>query len=403
MIKTEFLRLFFYIYLAKYIKARYFNNKIVTDCIVWDNNLITFHNFELKFKKSVYFGKVEEKCDYSWRHMGYDVIPPFPPYLYYLEGKPICRDNDKLYILEENGNCNGKYGDYDVLLIKNKSEDKCNDNSDYYMRNLKKKYKKYISEDKKKLFKQVTNYSMDNLFNELYFSDTCFLKQVLSKDRFVKSNLNKKGLHIFRIILAEAIYHNIMYNKFNGYVPVVFKNWLEDGYLILDYDKEKYYLEEILKNITFNKIPKNLPFVEKSIKHIKNDHQYIFHVDTFHSIVKMWIYDKDIKLENGPLNFIKGSNKNDFKKLKYLYKETYDNSYNVIKEPSVRLKNNNVYDPSLYLPILPLNNTEKTLIIADTSGFHCRGFAKEGTIRKYLRPNWDNNDGGLHRINFFIN
>jgi len=52
-------------------------------------------------------------------------------------------------------------------------------------------------------------------------------------------------------------------------------------------------------------------------------------------------------------------------------------------------------------PVLPLQGTESTLIIADTSGLHCRGLAKSGTRRTALRPMGALNDGGVKRYNPF--
>ena len=402
MFYKNLIKILSYYVFIRYTLFIYFNETKITDCIIWkkfSNN----YDFNIKFKNKIYYGTVNKVCNFSWRDVGYDVIPPFPPYLYYLNNKPICKYDGKLYFLNNDGNCNNKFGNYKVLLI-NKKIINCYNNLDY-KNILKNNYKNFISEDEKKLFFSVTNYSMDNLFYELYNTKkSCLLKNILSKDRFVDSFYNIKGLHIFRIILADSIYHKSLLKKFNNNIPKIYKLWKKNGFLILDYEKEKYYLKEILQNISLNlELPQTMNFIKKSMIHQKKDHQYEYHMDTFHSIIKMWIYESDMKLKNGPLYFVKSSNNNDFTKLKYLFNVTKNNDLYIIREPSIRLKNKDIYKNSLYLPMLPLNNSQKTLIIADTSGFHCRGYAKEGTERNYWRPGWENNDGGLHRINFFIN
>ena len=44
-----------------------------------------------------------------------------------------------------------------------------------------------------------------------------------------------------------------MLKKFNNNnIPKIYNLWKKNGFLILDYEKEKYYLKEILQNISLN-------------------------------------------------------------------------------------------------------------------------------------------------------
>ena len=56
--------------------------------------------------------------------------------------------------------------------------------------------------------------------------------------------------------------------------------------------------------------------------------------------------------------------------------------------------------PNEILPVLPLDDFERTLIIADTSGIHHRGYAKPGTIRRTIRVQ-DDMQGGIRRVDPF--
>jgi len=52
-------------------------------------------------------------------------------------------------------------------------------------------------------------------------------------------------------------------------------------------------------------------------------------------------------------------------------------------------------------PVLPLPGVARTLVIADTSGLHCRGRAPAGTRRVAMRPMGAHNDGGAKRTDPF--
>lgn len=56
--------------------------------------------------------------------------------------------------------------------------------------------------------------------------------------------------------------------------------------------------------------------------------------------------------------------------------------------------------PDVLRPVLPLNQFQRTLIIADTSGIHHRGYAAPGTVRQTYRVQSELN-GGLKRTNPF--
>ena len=72
--------------------------------------------------------------------------------------------------------------------------------------------------------------------------------------------------------------------------------------------------------------------------------------------------------------------------------------FKAIKEPSLRYRGNSIEDgmSDEIHAVLPLDTFSKTLIIADTSGIHHRGYAIPGTRRQTYRVQ-AGLDGGLPR------
>jgi len=142
-----------------------------------------------------------------------------------------------------------------------------------------------------------------------------------------------------------------------------------------------------------------LKWVNRPVTHIAGDSQYDMHVDTFHAAYKIWIYQNETTVEQGPLNFVKGSHINTKGKLKWLYEVTVPPAKHVLKEPSIRL---NTKETNLGFGEREVMTTPPSaFIIADTSAFHSRGLAEPGTVRYAMRIEGPY-DGGLPRKNPFF-
>jgi hypothetical protein len=104
------------------------------------------------------------------------------------------------------------------------------------------------------------------------------------------------------------------------------------------------------------------------------------HSDTFFNTHKVWFFIEPVKLENGPLCFVPGTNRLSLKRLMFDYKksihfeELMDYSFRV--EPKDR-SFLGCMEKALICP-------ENTLVIANTRGFHRRGYAKAGHTRKQI-------------------
>ena len=165
-------------------------------------------------------------------------------------------------------------------------------------------------------------------------------------------------------------------------------------------------------------------WVERAVVHASGDAQYDLHQDTFHQIVKLWVYPAGIEHHHGPLHVVRGSHRCTPGKLRWLFSRTRTVEAQLMAEPSLRLSGlpepassseeslggeecEDLYQNEADLgfgpavPVLPLAGVRRTLVVADTSGLHRRGAAEPGVERAALRPKGLKNDGGVLRQNPF--
>lgn len=131
------------------------------------------------------------------------------------------------------------------------------------------------------------------------------------------------------------------------------------------------------------------------------DEQRNLHSDSPYPKFKCWIYINDINENNGAFQYVEYSNKITDKMLDFYYnfsnlQRTDPNFINHTehgkngKIGSPRLFINNINNENLILkemnlkPPISLNYPKNTLIIANTFGFHKRGFCKEKNRRIML-------------------
>jgi len=308
-----------------------------------------------------------------------------------------------------------------ILQVKDGNDQKqdLNDDDDDILRNklmedIEKRIQLYLSEDDKKLIESISGYSVEELTNDLNIKNVTsidVLSRILSMDRFIPHDtLNTKGLSLLRALLAEQMTRTRRRQlELNSHPDTV--AWERDGVLLKDFD---YYtdkhneqeFEGLLQMVAASKSVSvgNFEWVERNVTSVANDPQREPHIDTFHSVVKMWVYEKGVVTNaTGPLHFMKGSNRNTRSKLEWIYNVSLPPATEAIKEPSLRFRGDSTMftDMNILRPVLPLNEFHRTLVIADTSGIHHRGLAVPGTVRKTIRLS-SGNDGGLPRINPYM-
>lgn len=126
------------------------------------------------------------------------------------------------------------------------------------------------------------------------------------------------------------------------------------------------------------------PSKGSSETNINSDPQKNLHSDTFQPTVKGWLYLEDVHMENGPFHFVKGSHKATEKRAQWEYEmslKASGNNDSYTQKGSFRISREELAALDLPEPTtftVPAN----TLVMADTSGFHSRGQAKSGTMRR---------------------
>lgn len=384
--------------------------------LYYDNiNNIQFYNDKIKV----------DNIDIRWRYISDDVIPPIPELTLKTNNYSLCLKNNKIGLLsyEENyGKCGIKEnntinyidGGNFYIIEKYKHNDCINKNKEYLEYHFNYLLRNFIKSKDIIQIEKITNYSYFNIIKELKNLDYCDLIEILSSTRFYNHKLNKRGLHLIRYILSENIYY---YNLLkDNIIDEDLKKWITDGILIKDFNiKYRKYYYKLIKKINLDQNLPPFPFklIPRDVVIRKNDPQNNLHIDTFSKIIKIWFFDNNHNKEDlGPLNFVKGSHRSSYNKLSWLYYYGQENNSNAINEPSFRLENiDNNTEIDNYInhiktqqePIYALNNTNLSIVIADTSAFHCRGKGKLGNIRKSWRIEGDN-DGGIKRRNpFYLN
>ena len=104
------------------------------------------------------------------------------------------------------------------------------------------------------------------------------------------------------------------------------------------------------------------------------------HSDTFYNTHKVWFFIEPVTLEDGPLYFVPRSNQLSLKRLIFEYNKSIN--YKILTDYSFRVepKDRALLGCEEKALICPSN----TLIIANTRGFHRRGQAKVGHVRRQI-------------------
>jgi hypothetical protein len=111
-----------------------------------------------------------------------------------------------------------------------------------------------------------------------------------------------------------------------------------------------------------------------------HDIQKDLHSDTFHFTIKLWYYVEDVRPEDGPLVYVRGSNHSTARRLAWEYRRSVAAASGPDKGGSFRVSEEELQDLG-YPPPTVFAVPANTLIIADTNGFHRRGDAELGAER----------------------
>ena len=231
-----------------------------------------------------------------------------------------------------------------------------------------------------------------------------FSKFFFQHNEFAKSYENK-GFHLIENFLSEKNFSRVK-KEFSKIFDIEKKarNTYKDS-LNLKNSSIDYYLYEFDDN-TINK--KNYPNLYHILKNknindffrsaekkktitlfmrlervitkdeFKIDDNAHWHVDTYHNTHKAWIYLTDVKKENGPYNYIVGSNKFSYERLFW----EYFNSINaVFYKNYLSFFFSEKISKKLEKKKIELISGKNSFIITNTHGYHRRGDAKAGHVR----------------------
>lgn len=238
----------------------------------------------------------------------------------------------------------------------------------------------YLTDDDKSIVSQISGVDFGDLWSEvikLPVSDIFNTEKCLSGHP-----LNRSGLQLLRVLLAQRMTqarrerYNLQNSEYANNGVIVRHGF---SYTALRNNQELIYMMGVILG---QKNPKIKSLSRKEVVFENKDVQYDLHVDSFHSIVKVWVYQHKVK--ESAFNYVLGSHKNTKDKLRWLF------SCSLLEEPctkSFRLKQTGITLEGMGLPKqTAITGDRNTLVVADTSGLHCRGFAP-GQTRTSIRLN----------------
>lgn len=256
--------------------------------------------------------------------------------------------------------------------------------------------KEYLKDQDIDMISDIASYDVFKLIDKINKSDK--LSEIFSTKKYVVSELNRLGLHIFRCLLSQRIYEaRVLKRKYykhpdyeefmtNGFV--VKENYMDGNYKNLGNNAEYVSLIKMASGYSHGPHYRSLKKTREPF--VKNYRQSELHIDTFHPCVKVWIYLHDVKPKDGPLNYVPCSHKNTEQKLKLLYSisniESNDPEFDKQKGGSFRVSEQSLKQIGLG-SLKSLEYKKNTLIVVDTSGLHKRGDGQPGGVRKSLRGN----------------
>ncbi|KAL1499701.1 hypothetical protein AB1Y20_011896 [Prymnesium parvum] len=206
------------------------------------------------------------ECDVWWREVSEDVIPPVPELVLPLGATPhgsrlvLCRtraeaeggggvprmgtlavegpDFGKCFFTREDGGTGVIEGGNFHVLQARPQEPECIDvpaEAERLRRQLLQRVEAYVPPAVRREIEAVAEVPFDDLLAGASSLGSCDLSQILSAARFVPHELNAKGLHGLRAVLAEEMAHARAVAR--GYdAHPLYATWRRDGILRLNMD-----------------------------------------------------------------------------------------------------------------------------------------------------------------------
>lgn len=265
--------------------------------------------------------------------------------------------------------------------------------------------------------------------------------QLLTQAKSFRSNpvigslaLNRCGLHVVRIVLAQSIMRLRFELMGIGIDKEQKRSFYRDGYIVVENALPSEQFEQIKQEVSSvnaevreckqgdtlthrilideqsqSELPVCQAMLESKaylslhkfasgkngrpvsyIQTIKNhfvegpsDPQKNLHSDTFHPTMKSWLFLDDCDSDNGPFTYLPGSQRLTFARLKWEYQKSItiaQRGDHYSSNGSFRATTEDLLSMGMGKPI-GLSVPANTLVIANTHGFHRRGDADKRSMR----------------------
>lgn len=275
----------------------------------------------------------------------------------------------------------------------------------------------------RRLFEEGTGQSFNTLWTALESDGSLATRVLANTAKFVHSRLNDLGLHALRALIAERAHHmrRARYAASVGTPEMMAdadaleqKGILIYGPVNLSSSEDRRALLRKMRLAAADSSLK-LPCGRSNSHHRKtagacddpsccdelswldaiptvhklSDEQYNMHTDTFQPTYKLFIYPRGTKLDDGPFHYSPGSHRASAAKLRWLHAASKGPASLFAMCDSPRTYYGQREMAALgHHQLAPVPVPPWYAVIADTSGFHARGYATPGTVRKMLTPAW---------------
>lgn len=241
-----------------------------------------------------------------------------------------------------------------------------------------------LTNEDKEICTKVSNYDVDDLIEKTKKN----YGAVFNAERIVLNNpLNKLGLQPLKCLLAFRINEARQNVRIHKYNVDLLSEYRKNGLLVInDLFTEKdvhgqtikvndRYINLVQMTLGDDTIPVYNTLTLQEMPAFRGDDlQCWSHVDTFHPVLKVWVYLDDVTLNHAPFCYAGGTHLWTEKKLQFMF--DLSNKLTNINEGDLRDINNGFPEPE------PVCGTRFTTVFADVAGFHKRGNGKEGFVRR---------------------
>jgi phytanoyl-CoA dioxygenase PhyH len=124
------------------------------------------------------------------------------------------------------------------------------------------------------------------------------------------------------------------------------------------------------------------------------DPQTALHSDIFFNTHKAWLYLHDVRIEDGPLVYVRGSHRLTLPRLLFMYRDSWTRY--AATDPSRRISP--AEQRQLQVQETVVTCPANTLVVVNTSGYHRRFQGRPGATRYALHLSVRSNPFGFHRL-----